>query len=347
MAEQSVQESINFWKAKIINLVKYLCKSWYYWLGAAILSGFIGYLMYKPKPPVFTANFTFVLSTEQKGNNGLAGLAAQLGFDATTASSENIFSGDNIIEFFKSRQLIGEALMSEVDTVSHQTLLNYIFEKNYNNIYKKIGPIGRNPKQYNRQQVNIYRKIITYVGQSFTVFKKDKKLIFYIITARSTNPDIAYFIAKYMLDQTSDYFISTKTKVAATSVELLKKEADSLSIVLRNMFSSSAALIDRTYNLNPSVTIQRSSSQFTQAKANAISLAYTEVMRNLEVAKMSLQKETPLYRIIDEPELPLSAIPTQSVKNHIIRTSLIGFFSMIILLVVSWFYEQKNKNVRD
>ncbi|MEO8886042.1 MAG: hypothetical protein ABI367_08270 [Mucilaginibacter sp.] len=77
MAEYTSHELNKFWQTKIINVVPYLFSRWYYLLGALIFSAFIGYLMYKPLKPTYTANFTFVLSTEQRGNNGLAGLAAQ------------------------------------------------------------------------------------------------------------------------------------------------------------------------------------------------------------------------------------------------------------------------------
>ncbi|MDB5112732.1 MAG: hypothetical protein JWR67_3846, partial [Mucilaginibacter sp.] len=300
------QDTIKFWQAKAVDVLSYLLKKWYFLLLTTILGALIGYYTFKKIKPTYTANINFVLSTDQRGNNGLAGLAAQLGFDATTGSSENIFSGDNIIELFKSRSLIGTALMSEVDSTSHQTLLNYIAQHQYYNTYKEIGPFNRDPKTFTKRQINLYRSIITYVANSFLVFKKDKKLIFYIISATSTDHNTAYYIAKYMLDQTSKYFIDTKTKVSATSVMLLQQEADSLATVLKNTYSSTAAMIDRTYNINPSISVQRSASLFNQAKASAFAGAYTEVMRNLEVAKISLQKETPLYRIIDEPELPLA-----------------------------------------
>jgi len=344
MSEYSSQGSVSFKQINIANIIRFLAKKWYYFVGAIVFSACIGYIMYEPLKPAYTANFTFVLSTEQKGSNGLAGLASQLGFDATTGSAENIFSGDNIIEFFKSRSLIGAALLSEVDTVSHQTLLNYIAQNNYPGLYEKIGPFNKNPKTYNRAQLNLYRSIISYVSQSFTVFKKDKKLIFYIISARSTNPNIAYLIAKIMLDQTSDYFIATKTRGAATSVQLLKKEADSLSVVLQNTYSSSAAMLDRTYNLNPAITVQRSSSQFNQAKAGAFAASYSEVMRNLELAKMNLQKETPLYRIIDEPELPLTTSSGQTLSDHIFLASVFGFLIMLIAVIGEYFYKNFKKN---
>ena len=333
-----INDLIKTWSVKLIDVLLYLAKRWYFIILATLLGGAIGYYKIRNIQPTYTANISFVLSTESKGNNGLAGLAAQLGFDGTTGSPENIFSGDNIIEFFKSRNLIGSALQSIVDSASHKSLLNYIAEHRYKNVYAKIGPFGNNPKTYNNQQTNLYRSIISYVSGAFMVYKKDKKLIFYIISSTSTDPAIAYYISKYMLDQTSQYFIDTKTKVSSNSVSLLQHEADSLALVLSHTYTSSAAVIDRTYNLNPSISIQRSSSMFSQAKANAFAGAYTEVMRNLEIAKINLQKETPLYRIIDEPELPLPAISVDKTK-HIIITSILGLFLMLALLVGEYFYK--------
>jgi capsule polysaccharide export protein KpsE/RkpR len=147
-----------------------------------------------------------------------------------------------------------------------------------------------------------------------------------------------------MLNQTSRYFIQTKTDVAATSVILLKREADSLSLALRNAYNSTAEMIDRTYNLNPSVSIQRSGTQFNQAKATAISAAYVEVMRNLEIAKINLQKETPLFRIIDEPELPLPAY-TPSTISPIVKFFFEGFLLGGILVSILGLYQITYKKI--
>lgn len=336
------QDLIKAWQTKAVDILWYMLKKWWFLILAATLGAAVGYFSVRNVKPTYTADISFVLSTEQRGGNALAGLAAQLGFDGMTSSPDNIFSGDNIIEFFKSRSLIGSALMSEVDSTSHQTLLNYIAQHQYNNIYKKTGPFNRDPKSYNHAQTNLYRNIIRYVGGSFKVFKKDKRLIFYIISTTSTDPNTAYYISKYMLDQTATYFIDTKTKVAATSLILLQHEADSLAMVLKNTYNSTAEMIDRTYNLNPSVSIQRSGSLFNQAKASAFASAYAEVMRNLEIAKINLQKDTPLYRIIDSPELPLNAVSFNK-RRHIIFTSLIGFCLMFILLAAEYLYKNPIK----
>ena len=346
MVELKGQELFNFWKSKIWGALLFLVSKWMLLLATAVLCAIIGYITFKPQAPTYTANITFVLSTDQRGggNNSLAGIAAQLGFDATTSSSENIFSGENIIELFKSRQLIGTALMSKIDSTSDQNLLTYIAEHQFTKRYHKVGPFSSDPSKFSTAQLQLYRSIISYVGRSYLVFKKDKKLIFYVISAKSNDPNIAYYTAKCVLKQTSDYFISTKTKVAATSVFLLQKEADSLGNVLRNLYTTSASMIDRTYNLNPSITVQRSSSQFNQSKAAAMAGAYSEVLRSLEMAKISLQKETPLYRIIDEPELPLFASPVPGRLSHIIPAVALGLFLMLAALLTQYFYKKPINN---
>jgi hypothetical protein len=326
-------------KEQIRLIANYLLKKWRFLLLALLIGLAVGYIRIRTKLPVYSSSISFVLSTDPRPNSGMVTLAAQLGFDAISGNPDNIFSGDNIIELFKSRKLIGAALMSEINPKTHERLLDLIARKQYQQLYTSSGPFGNDPDKFSPAQKELYRLIITKAGQSFIVFKKDKKLIIYIITATATNPDIAYYTSKLVLDQTYQYFIDTKTKVSATSVKLLQHEADSLANVLSNIYSSTAFMNDRTYNLNPAISIQRSGMMFNQAKAAAFAAAYAEVMRNLEIAKINLQKETPLYRVIDEPELPL--LPgRESILKHLAITGSIAFLLMAILLAAERFFKK-------
>ena len=322
-----------FSQEQIFRIISNVFKKWYFLLIAAIVGAAVGYIRIRAKLPVYTANISFVLSTDPRPNSGLYNLAAQLGFDAISSSPDNIFSGENIIELFKSRKLIGAALMSQVDTKPRQTLLNLIARKQFKKQYNALGQFGNDIDKFTPAQKALYQQVISYVEKSFIVFKKDKKLIVYIISVSSTNPDITYYTAKLLLDETSRYFIETKTKVFASGVKLLQHEADSLATVLSGIFSSTASMNDRTYDLNPAISVQRSGSMFNQAKAAAYDAAYIEVMRNLEIAKVNLQKETPLYRIIDESDLPL--LPQkESLIKHLAITTMIGLLFMAALLTV-------------
>ena len=309
-------------------VLNFLLKKWYALLLAILVGGGVGYWIASVAKVKYSAVFTFVLSTDSRNNN-LAGIASQLGFDAVTSGPDNIFSGDNIIELFKSKKLIAESLQSVIDSSTNQTLLEYVAEHQFGKAYQALGPFKGEPSKFPLKQKLLYRRIVAYASQSFTVFRKDKKLVIYTISSTNTDPNIAYYVSKFMLGETAQYFIETKTEIAAMSVKLLRHEADSIASILSNTFNATAANNDRTFNLNPSVTIQRSGSMFNQAKVMAYSAAYTEVMRNLEVAKINLQKESPLYRIIDEPELPLMPDPRSKTKFVV----LVGGLSLILMIL--------------
>lgn len=83
--------------------------------------------------------------------------------------------------------------------------------------------------------------------------------------------------------------------------------------------------------------VHRSSGQFTQAQATALGASYNEVMHNLEVAKINLQTETPLYSIIDEPELPLPAQQLDIVRYTVIWAILEILLAEVFLAAVSFY----------
>ena len=75
-------EFIETWKKRGIDILFFLLKRWYLLLLGLVIGTAIGYFTAPVVKPTYTANINFVLSTgDARGGNGLAGLAAQLGFD--------------------------------------------------------------------------------------------------------------------------------------------------------------------------------------------------------------------------------------------------------------------------
>jgi hypothetical protein len=324
--------SLRDWNITIKSIFSYLLSKWRILVFAILIGAVFGYLHKRNVQPTYTATISFVLATESsKGGQGLAGLASQMGFDGGMISgSENVFSGENIIQLFKSKKMVRRALLSEIDSNNHQSLLNLIAYKLYPTS-KSILPFPNKESEFNNQQKKLFRTISDDVLESFIVFKKDKKLIFYYISATSNYQDVAFHIANSMLAQTSSFFIETKMSAAVRGLKLLQKESDSLDRALNGIIRSSATVTDNTFNLNPSQTVQRTGTQLNQAKAMIVGSAYSEVMRNLEMAKINVQKETPLFGIIDEPELPLNP-EMFNLTKYMIITSLIALFITILSL---------------
>jgi uncharacterized protein involved in exopolysaccharide biosynthesis len=314
------------WQDILQDILIFIKKRWYIPVTVFLVGGAMGYLSIYRKKPTYTATISFVLSTENRQSGNFQNLVAQLGYDASTSGSENIFTGNNIVELFKSRKIVRSALFNRLP--NGQLLLNFIAKAQHG-----ANPFPADTTKFSQTQKNLLRIIVNEVANSFTVFNKND-LVFYYISAKSENPWVANYTASSMLHETARYFIETKTQVATSSLKLLEKEADSISVALRHLFQSSASVNDMTYNINPSLMFQRSSVFINQAKATALGAAYTEAVRNLEMAKINLQKETPLFRIIDEPDMPLKAEKRSALSFALFRGTVFLFLALFIMAAI-------------
>lgn len=322
----------------------YLLKKWYVLLLFVAFGAGYGYWSTYKILPTYAANITFVLSTETKSaSGGLGGLAAQFGLDAGAGGNENVFSGDNIIELFKTRKIAERALLQKIDG-TNLCFAEYIHEKIKGNKPLALGSFPSEVDSLSTAQLAIVRKYSGLLSKSISVYKKDKKLSYYTITANGTSEAFTYFAANLVLKETSEFFIETKTKVARKNLALLEKEADSLYNILGGTVNQSANITDKTFNINPSLIKQRAPVQMNQARLTALGAAYTEVMRQLEVAKINIQKETPLYQVIDEPVRPLFG-EEPPILWETFKFGIIGIALSIIGLMVKFYWKDIQRTI--
>jgi len=168
-------------------------------------------------------------------------------------------------------------------------------------------PFPDDPKKNSPQQDSLLRDLIaTYSGKQFlSVSKPSKDQFFYGITVKCENQIIASCLPKFLVKQTSDLYTELKTKKSRKTLEMLQNEVDSLNRSLGNSIAANVSKLDETFNINPALQSQRKSIQKNQVTLTALSAAYAEVVRNFEIAKINLMRDTPLYQIIDEPQQPL------------------------------------------
>lgn len=317
----------------------YLLKKWYIiFLITSFGIGF-GYWKFQNTPNIYTAKISFVLSTETVNGRavGLSSLASQFGLDAGGSGTESVFSGDNIVELFKTRKIAERALLQKMPGTS-QSFAEFINEKVENHAPIHLGVFPINPEDLNAEQLAIVRKYQMQLTESLNIFKKDKKLAYYTISSTGINEAFVYYAANFVLKVTSNFFIDTKTKMARKNLALLENEADSLYNILGGTVNLSANIADKTFNINPSLIKQRAPVQMNQARLAALTAAYTEVMRQLEVAKINVQKETPLYQVIDEPIRPLIG-EKPTIWWIIFKFGIIGLALSIIGLMVKFYWK--------
>lgn len=318
---------------KITEIIRYLFSKWLI-IGVIVILGALAGILYAIfTKSTYSATLNFVLSTNTSSNGSLMGLASQFGVNLGN-DNDDVFSGDNIITLMKSRRMVQQALFAKPEN-SNTTLLNiYIRDNELNEGWQKNDrtknayPYPDDPLKMTMVQDSLFRTVYKTVQEDLLdVSKPNDNESIYEVTTTSTNDTFSYYLTKYLVSATSSFYITTKTSTAKQNLDMLLKEADSLRNVLGSAITSTGSQTDFTFNLNPAYQVQRSGAQQSQARAAALGQAYGQVLQNLELAKITLQKETPLYQIIDEPTLPLNMDKPSKLISLIVGGFLAGFLA--------------------
>jgi len=323
---------------KIHDWYKYLLSKWILLVLACICGVALGYFYSSYKKPAYVAVSTFALEDANGGGalGQYAGLASMIGVDIGGGGNSGIFQGDNLIELYKSRKMIQEALLTEKVFDGRKQLLidRYI---DFNNlrpnwaahpVLKSLNfkPTG-DPKLL-RAQDSVLGEVVKEIGKSnLLVSKPDKKLS--IIKVQVTSKDELFSKAfnDQIVKNVNEFYVNTKTKKSTQNVSILQHQTDSVKRELNGALSGVAALTDVNPNPNPARQILRVPSQRRQVDAQANTAILTELVKNLEMSKVSQRKEMPLIQMIDGPILPLQKVVTTKTKGMVI-----GGFVFVFLM---------------
>jgi uncharacterized protein involved in exopolysaccharide biosynthesis len=318
----------------------YLQKKWKLLLLTVVISGGLGLVSKLFVKQKYNAKLSFVLSSDSKGG-GISGLASQLGFDFGGSGGNDVFAGDNILTLFKSEKMIKPVLFKKPphqnDILANIIVKEWKWDKEWasNARTKNSFPFPGDMLKLSAVQDSLLREVhSTIVEKSLAVSRADKKLNVYTVNTTSTSEIFACYLTQFLMDETARFYIDTKTSISKRNLLMLQKEADSLRYLLGRNITSTAASVDRTFNLNTALQVERAATQKSQANSTVVATAYAEVVKNLEIAKITLQKETPLYQIIDVPYLPLKRVVPSSLMFGAVG-GLIGLVVTSIILLLT------------
>jgi len=91
------------------------------------------------------------------------------------------------------------------------------------------------------------------------------------------------------------------------------------------------------YNLNPAFNIKGATSKKMQIDVQSNTAILTNLVVQLELAKITLRKETPLIQLIDRPILPLTKEKFGKLKSLILGGFLAGFLTVLYLVFAQLF----------
>lgn len=332
---------------------RFILTKWIFIIAFGIFGGALGLIYSIIKQPIYTATTTFVLEEGNSGGSGglgsLGGLASMVGVEI--GSGGGIFQGDNILELYKSRSMIEETLLTEVllDGKREKLVDRYIDfnklrekwdkKKELKNIEFNTTRTQNLRPDLSRLQDSILGTIVKDIKTNYLlVIKPDKKLAIIKASVKATDELFAKAFNDQIVKNVNDFYVQTKTKKSIANISILQQKTDSVRNVMNGAIYTAANISDATPNLNPTRQVQRVApvqrSQFT-AETNKGVLA--ELVKNLELSKISLRKETPLIQVIDSPIMPLDKVFISKLKGSVIGFVFGALFIIVIIVSIRFF----------
>ena len=330
-----IKEWVTFFRSKL----KYI-------ILIGTIGSIIGFTIALFEKPTYKAVLTFAMEEDKGGGNlsGAAGLASTFGIDLGGGGGGGAFAASNLAELMKSRLIVEKVLLEPIEISGKIiSLAEYYIQINGLKKNWEKNPKLKNIKflpnpersSFTLQQDSILKKIHSNLIniKNLSIKQLDKKVSILSIEVISENELFSKIFCENLAKETSDFYIETKSKKAKINVEVLQKQVDSVENALNWSINGVASEIDNVFNLNPSFNIKAAPSKKKQIDVQANTAILTNLVVQLELAKITLRKETPLIQLIDRPILPLEKEKFGKLKSIILG----GFLSAIIYILYLFF----------
>jgi hypothetical protein len=330
----------------------YLKRKWKLILLAFLVCAALGLTYSFLKKPVYDAGLSFAIQDDNStgGKLGAAvGLASQFGIDLSGSNIGGAFSGDNLLELLRSRAMVEKALLTSVTINGKQETLAELYIT-FNKLRERWGddPALKNVQflpNADRSKFTLSQDSLlgvfyhTLLKKNLNVDKVDKDLSIVTIKVETKNELFSKYFTEAMAKTVSDFYIQSKTQKSAQNLNVLQKLTDSVRRELNAAITGVATTADANPNANPTLQILKVPSQRRQVDVEANGAMLTELVKNLELAKISLRKETPLIQIIDTPILPLEEKKVSKPIAFIVG-GIIGALLMVMNLLIRARYRE-------
>jgi uncharacterized protein involved in exopolysaccharide biosynthesis len=319
----------------LINWIKFLLSNWLYLVVLMAAGGLYNFIQANRQPLKYIAVSTFVLQEAGASPGNTNSFSAILGLDVPDNSG--IFQGDNLFELYRSRLMIKKALLSKVPDNNGYIIDRYLKINGFRQAWKdkaalkNIDFIAKLDKKHERVRDSLMAIFVNDINFNYLAVFRVGKLSIFRVEVRSTDEEFAKLFNDQIVKTVNEFYIETKTGQAIENLKLLQHQADSISYALNGAMRKVASSADVTINPNPARQILRVPSQRSQVEVDNNRQMLNELVRNLEVSKMSLRKETPLIRIIDEPVYPLDKFRDSRAKALAIGAALGGMLAAAFL----------------
>lgn len=320
---------LNFTFSEITNYIK---KYWWLFLVVCISSAIAGVLYANYKKPIYVSRLTFAL--DAGGDDGdlsnARGIASQLGI--SLSGNSNLFADDNIIEIIMSRRIIERVLLSEEKfNNKNYKLIDYYLENsdktNNKNGYFKT---AQNKSSFSYDQKCIlFNAYSDFSNDLISVSRPDKNLNLFQLEVTSFDEKFSKIFTDKLIAETDSFYREICTKKSKEIIDILEKKAESMKMNLNSSIQSKASSTDA--NLNPAFSEPTIPIQKEQFNIELYGQSYSELFKNLEIARFQYLRRIPLLQIVDSADYPmLRKKPSKAITAFVF--SILGFLILICIV---------------
>lgn len=311
----------------IMELLRKLCSEWRLilkWCGIAAVVGLvIGFSI----PKEYTVESKMAPeSVNKSGGGSLSSLASLAGINLGTMSSDDAVYPDLYPDIMESTPFIVELFPVQVDFRYKKEMMTadyYTYLKEYNRspwwsdvvrapfkvldwvmglFREKAEPVegfgALNPKELTVEQEEIAKAIRKSV--SLTV---DKKTSVLVLTVTAQDPKVAARISEEAITRLQTYVTSYRTEKSRQDLEYYETLFEEAKSAYFESQQNYASFVDR----NQGIILQRvkTEQERLQNEMNLNYQLYNACAQQVQTARAKVQQETPVFTIINPPQVPL------------------------------------------
>ncbi len=285
----------------------------------------------------YTAELTFVVENNQQAGGSfgsMSGLASQFGFDIS-GSSSSTFSQDNILKLLKTRGVVVATLMQnrKVDNIDDLLIEHYLHLNNIKDSWKTNKDF--NSFSFNGMLTQVNDSIsgdvwMNIIENKLVVELQSNEANIINLSYVSENEEFAKIFVETLIEQMSEMYIAHQTAQASKTLNFLRSRSDSVFIELEIAEEEFAKVKDINQR------IVKASGRLKELQlmrsVEVLNTMYLEIVKNLEISKLTLLNQTPIIQIIDRPILPLKVEKKSKIFLGLLGAFLGGFLSLFFFV---------------
>ncbi|MES3016294.1 MAG: hypothetical protein V4721_00885 [Bacteroidota bacterium] len=328
---------------KVRGYFSYLKSKWIWIVAALVLGLAIGYGYSKVGNRIeYIGQIKFLVNggVKQDAPSPLLGLATESPAPSGGSGGGDIFESLDITYIMESPQIIERTLLSQI-TYNNKTdyVINFYinYKKQEKGLLGNSAYSGRELFSGKRDSSDLNQNVyLRGVVADFTENLKVERAFNSIISAtfKSSDPHFPKYFLEKLIDETSKFYVYTKTGRTLQSIRLLQHQADSIRTLMSRSITSSAYSADADPNAVRPNTV-KVSFQKKQVDNSVLQSTYSVLASSIVSTRIELGKQMPFIQIYERPIFPLSETSGSNVKLNMLKFGLgLTVFVLFILSIV-------------